>query len=140
MNKSALIENAVWSALGDDLRVFPIDTSTLISHIQTIRDKLAFLNKSHSRQIHENIDIEFIDHLISHNVFGIDELSNLVNFIVNELLVIVDKEIKPDIKKWKIQLNTQIDADEFEFSRFVPHFIRKTLRFIEFIELLNSIS
>ena len=129
-----VMKRAYWDKLKEDIENNNFDSTLKI--LEEIRDRFCLITPNRpdiQAEIHENIDIKFIDQKIKHNAMEPQDIQNIILFIVKKITdygTLADEQWN---EIWKTQIEVFFNRKE-PLSEIFPKFFKEALHRLAKIE------
>jgi len=94
-------------------------------------------DNNYIEEINENIDIEFIKQQLDHKIFDLNNISNLLIYLIVLLESNCNTSDLQSIRKWKLELKNEFLNKEIDLPLIFPNFFIKLFKYI--INIKNNI-
>ena len=126
---------AFWDKLEEEMK--NKNYETLLSILEEIRERVCDLVPSRGdlhETMYENIDIDLIKQMLSHDAMNDEYIYNIVQFIITQLKNFDCIEDDPYYEIWRMQINKHLTNPETAKYISLPRFFRECFFRIEKIE------
>lgn len=131
--RAAMIET-YWEGISTDISNNNFDSTVQI--ITEIRDRICMFAPSRNdlhHNIHENIDIDYIEQMIKHNAISGEYIYTIVNYIITQIKTFGTIQDEMWNEVWREQINKRLQENE-ELKTVFPIFFSECFKRIEMIE------
>ena len=127
------LHTAFWDMLHNDLASEPPEYDKLIILLTELRNTFCSMVPNRhdiQEEIHENIDIDLIKNMITHNAFDDVNLQKLAIYIISLVKKFQPQVMDDDVNKWEQGVLKQF-KHKFQYADFLVVFLRSIFNMLE---------
>ena len=131
--------NAFWDKLEEDLK--ENNHEMLLDLLDEIRMRICNFvpnRKYIHTEVYENIDVKFIEQMLTHNAIDNQYIYDLINYIITQIRDFDSEEIEPNYEMWRTITNSHLEKDT-KLYILLPKFLREVfLRIYSLDDFIES--
>jgi hypothetical protein len=132
-------KKAFWDQLREQLKETPPNYTGTLDLLKEIRDLLIGLTPNRldiQEKVRNELDIDLYSQMVNNNAFELNDLENVVMYLVEKINNYQSHDMDRDWLKWKLEVKkelTQIKNQELNLDIFLPNFFEKYFSSLELI-------
>lgn len=117
------MHEAYWNSIKTQLSKEPPNFGIIINLLSELKEMILNCNPKLKKELEENIDVEFIQEMLSRGVIDDKYIRNMSNYIIKIVRDLQSEEYDKELDEWAKNMNETFDKG-VKYSEYFPTFFR----------------